>query len=115
MNNKRCLMNFNDLMITKIYKEKLNVAYFLRASSQANRGFRLAFQFLFTDEIESIEYETDLHAVMYGLKEDLSITGIQIFSIDRQALWQDSIVAFKNPKFNPAHQQKVRFLGEAGI
>ena len=81
------------------------------------RCFRLGFQFIFTDQIEStsIQYETDLHAVMYGLKEDLSITGIQRFSIDRQELWEDSIAAFKNPKFDASHRPKVRFLGEAGI
>ena len=55
-----------------------------------------------------------LHAVMYGLKEDQSFTGIQRFSIDRQELWEVSIATFKNLKFSAAHQPKVQFL-EAGI
>jgi hypothetical protein len=63
--------------------------------------FRLAFQFIFTDQIESIEYER-------------SITGIQRFSIDCQELWEVSIATFKKLKFSAAHQPKVQFL-EAGI
>ena len=46
-----------------------------------------------------------------GLPED----GIQRFSIDRQELWEDSVAAFKNPKFNARFRPKVKFLGEVGI
>ena len=52
---------------------------------------------------------------MTRLKEPLSVCGIHKFSIDRQELWEDSIAAFKDPKFNPTHRPKVRFEGEAGI
>lgn len=52
---------------------------------------------------------------MFGLKDGLPTDGIQKFSIDRQELWEDSIAAFKNPKFNAAYRPKVRLLGEAGI
>lgn len=52
---------------------------------------------------------------MNRLKEPLSVFGIHRFYIDRQELWQDSISAFKNPKFIPTHRPKVHFEGEAGI
>ena len=52
---------------------------------------------------------------MFGLKEDLPIDGIEKFSIDRQELWEDSIAAFKNPKFKDSFRPRVRFLGEAGV
>ena len=48
---------------------------------------------------------------MFGLKEDLPIDGIEKFSIDRQELWEDSIAAFKNPKFKDSFRLRVRFLG----
>jgi hypothetical protein len=52
---------------------------------------------------------------MYGLKMDLPVDGVQKFNIDRQEVWEDSVAAFKNLKFNDKFRPHVRFLGEAGI
>lgn len=35
--------------------------------------------------------------------------------VDRDSLWEDSIITFKNPKFNPGAKLRVRFVGEAGL
>lgn len=51
---------------------------------------------------------------MNALKLSLPV-GVQRFNIDREEIWEDSIAAFKSPKFNAGHHPKVRFLGEAGI
>lgn len=36
-------------------------------------------------------------------------------TIDREQLWQDSLVFFKGLRFNPKHALRVRFLGEPGL
>ena len=36
-------------------------------------------------------------------------------SVDREQFWEDCVVFFKNPKFNPRHSLRVRFAGEAGL
>ena len=62
-----------------------------------------------------MENKTQLEEIISGLKGDLPFCGIQRFSIDMQELWEDSIAAFKDRKFDVKFRSKVRFLGEAGI
>lgn len=35
--------------------------------------------------------------------------------VDRESLWEDSIITFKNPSFNACAKLRVRFVGEAGM
>jgi len=35
--------------------------------------------------------------------------------VERTTLWEDSIITFKNPSFNPCAKLRVRFAGEAGM
>ena len=69
----------------------------------------------FLDCKNPIDDESELAEIIYGLKIDLPVDGIQRFNIDRQAVWEDSVAAFKNLKFNDKFRPHVRFLGEAGI
>lgn len=36
-------------------------------------------------------------------------------NINRETLWEDSIITFKNPKFDAWRTLRVRFAGEAGL
>ena len=36
-------------------------------------------------------------------------------SVHREQFWEDCVVFFKNPKFNPRYPLRVRFAGEAGL
>lgn len=35
--------------------------------------------------------------------------------INRETLWEDTIITFKNPKFDARGTFRVRFAGEAGL
>lgn len=35
--------------------------------------------------------------------------------VDRESLWEENIITFKNPSFNPSAKLRVRFIGEAGM
>ena len=63
----------------------------------------------------SLEDAKDLQTIMYTLRDSLPHHEIQRFSIHQQELWEDSVAAFKNPKFNETYAPRVKFLGEAGI
>ena len=69
----------------------------------------------FLDCKNPIDDESELAEIIYGLKIDLPVDGIQRFNIDRQAVCEDSVAAFKNLKFNDKFRPHVRFLGEAGV
>lgn len=36
-------------------------------------------------------------------------------SVHREQFWEDCVVFFKNPKFNPRYPLRIRFAGEAGL
>ena len=36
-------------------------------------------------------------------------------TVERENLWEDCVVFFKQPKFNPKNSLRVKFSGEAGI
>lgn len=41
--------------------------------------------------------------------------GVNRINVDRETLWEDSIITFKSPKFDTRGTLRVRFAGEAGL
>ena len=50
------------------------------------------------------------HRRKYGPED-----GVNRINVDRETLWEDSIITFKSPKFDTRGTLRVRFAGEAGL
>lgn len=50
------------------------------------------------------------HHRKYGPEE-----GVNRINVERETLWEDSIITFKSPKFDTRGTLHVRFAGEAGL
>ena len=71
------------------------------------------------DDIVMVEPSTlcTLHDLMTShrqrnLADDCSFNRI---SVDRETLWEDCLISFKNPKFDIKSGLRVKFIGEPGI
>lgn len=52
---------------------------------------------------------------MENFREQLDEDNQNRITVDREQLWQDSLVLFKGTKFKPNQSLRVRFLGEPGV
>ncbi|XP_068727937.1 uncharacterized protein, partial [Montipora capricornis] len=50
------------------------------------------------------------HRLKYASEEE-----VNRINVDRESLWEDSIITFKSPKFDPRGTLRVKFSGEAGL
>lgn len=57
----------------------------------------------------------DLQSIMGKHRQQLDSQECNRLSVHREQFWEDCVVFFKNPKFNPRYPLRIRFAGEAGL
>ncbi|XP_078368279.1 G2/M phase-specific E3 ubiquitin-protein ligase-like [Oculina patagonica] len=63
----------------------------------------------------SSNLDEDLQSIMGKHRRQLNSQECNRLTVDREQFWEDCVVFFKNPKFNPRYPLRIRFAGEAGL
>ena len=59
--------------------------------------------------------DADLQPIMTRHRRQLDSEESNRVTVDRESLFEDCVVFFKQPKFNPKFPLRVKFSGEAGL